>query len=830
MKFNTDKFQRQLKLEEEMQGMGVARFREEVQKARENEMETNITGVMRVMRHAFEPFVKAIDDWKDNCKKGTRIQGGGRTPHAYPYLKDIDSDVLAFLTLKTVLDNISKARTLPDVTIAIANQIVSEINFREFKKASPAHYAKVKEDVTRKTRNQSHISTVLKRSARKDNVELTQYPVPEKHKIGACLLGLMVDSTGLVELYTPPQMPNERKSPNTRVQPTAKTSEWLRESNARCELLSPVLMPMLVEPKDWKSPHSGGFWSEFIRIPLIRRASVAQLDEAENVEMWEVYQAINHMQKTRWKINKKVLEVMKSCADNKNPLGNLPAGMETPLPPVPPDIDTNTESRWLWRKKAALVYGENVRVRSKYIGLHKKLQIAERFADEEEIYFVYNLDFRGRVYPVQVHLNPQGDDVSKSLLTFAEGKPVDDETGAWLAVHGANLFGFDKVSLEDRVEWTKEHERKIVEVASDPLTYRWWTEADKPWCFLAFCFEWAEFLENPDTFKSHLPIALDGSCNGLQHFSAMLRDPIGGVATNLVPSEVPSDIYTLVATAVSKKLDIAAVAPIDPTLEKKEREKAEQDRMMARKWQGYITRAIVKRPTMTMPYGATMSGYKDQVAQILQEWKDDGKPAPDFGDEQWMGCAYLAKLIADSLAEIVVAAAAAMSWLQSVSDVVSEENLPIYWVTPVGFPVLQNYRNVLTKQVRTEIAGKFYNTAVAYGNGNKMNKRKMKAAISPNFVHSCDAAHLVRTVNLCEPNGIAALAMIHDSYGTHAADTPVLREVLRHAFVQIHETDPLLSFYEAMKRQSSNPDRIPPPPPKGGLELLKVLEADFFFA
>lgn len=813
MKFNTEKFQRQLKLEEEMQGMGVARFREEVQKARESGTETHTRGVMRIMRQAFEPFVKSIEEWKAKCEKGvvTRI---GQPHHAYQYLKDIDNDVLAFLTLKTVLDTISKARTLPDITIAIANQIVSEINFREFKKASPAHYAKVKDDVTKRTRTQSRIATVLKRSARRDAVELTQYPSPEKHKIGALLLGLMVDSTGLVEIYTPPMLPNDRTKPSPRVQPTAKTSEWLRESNARCELLSPVLMPMLVEPKDWKNPHNGGFWSDHIRLPLIRRAGQAQLDEAENIDMWEVYQALNHIQKTRWKINRKVLEVIRQCADNKNPLGNLPAGLELPLPPTPLDIETNTEARWRWRKAASLVYGENIRIRSKYIGLHKKLQIAERFVDEDEIYFVYNLDFRGRVYPVQVHLNPQGDDVSKSLLMFAEGKPVDDETGAWLAVHGANLFGFDKVSLEDRVAWTQQHTDKICEVAADPFENRWWTEADKPWCFLAFCFEWAEFTLHPGTFRSHLPIALDGSCNGLQHFSAMLRDPIGGAATNLVPADVPSDIYSIVATTVSGKLEVLA-AQGDP---------------MAQRWRGYVTRSLVKRPTMTMPYGATMSGYKDQVAGILQEWKDEGKPCPDFGDDQWLGCAYLAKLIADSLSEIVVAASEAMSWLQEVADVVSAENLPIYWITPVGFPVMQNYRNVLTKQVRTEIAGKFYNTSVAYGSGTKMNKRKMKAAISPNFVHSCDASHLVRTVNLCEANGINALAMIHDSYGTHAADTPRLREVLRHAFVQIHETDPLMSFYESMKRQSTQPDKIPPPPSKASLDLLKVLDADFFFA
>jgi DNA-directed RNA polymerase len=39
-----------------------------------------------------------------------------------------------------------------------------------------------------------------------------------------------------------------------------------------------------------------------------------------------------------------------------------------------------------------------------------------------------------------------------------------------------------------------------------------------------------------EEFVSHLPVAFDGSCNGLQNYSMMLRDEVGGAATNLVPS------------------------------------------------------------------------------------------------------------------------------------------------------------------------------------------------------------------------------------------------------------------------------------------------------
>jgi DNA-directed RNA polymerase len=106
----------------------------------------------------------------------------------------------------------------------------------------------------------------------------------------------------------------------------------------------------------------------------------------------------------------------------------------------------------------------------------------------------------------------------------------------------------------------------------------------------------------------------------------------------------------------------------------------------------------------------------------------------------------------------------------------------------------------------------------------------MRFAISPNFVHSCDAAHLVRTVNLAKENNINHLAMVHDSFACHATDTPALREILRHAFVQVHsETNPLRTFYEEVRLQVTDPDSIPEPPDCGDLDIEQVLEADFFF-
>lgn len=54
-------------------------------------------------------------------------------------------------------------------------------------------------------------------------------------------------------------------------------------------------------------------------------------------------------------------------------------------------------------------------------------------------------------------------------------------------------------------------------------------------------------LSRPLTVSS---LAQDGSCNGLQHYAALGRDSVGAASVNLVPSDVPQDVYSSVAAQV----------------------------------------------------------------------------------------------------------------------------------------------------------------------------------------------------------------------------------------------------------------------------------------
>ena len=117
----------------------------------------------------------------------------------------------------------------------------------------------------------------------------------------------------------------------------------------------------------------------------------------------------------------------------------------------------------------------------------------------------------------------------------------------WLGVHGANCFGI-KGTFEERYWWAIGNEQKIREWSGDPLKHRGWVESKEPWQFLAWCYEWVGYLDHGLGFVSRVPIALDGTCNGLQHYALMLRDRRTAAAVYLTKPETTRRVISPVSS------------------------------------------------------------------------------------------------------------------------------------------------------------------------------------------------------------------------------------------------------------------------------------------
>lgn len=125
-------------------------------------------------------------------------------------------------------------------------------------------------------------------------------------------------------------------------------------------------------------------------------------------------------------------------------------------------------------------------------------------------------------------------------------------------IHLANLAGMDKLSHGERATFVVANADVFFDNADQPLSgQRQWMKVDDPWQYLAACIEFANALryhDGPEAYPCSLPIQQDGTCNGLQHYSALGGDPLGAYSVNVLPSDRPQDVYSDVSAIVEKRI------------------------------------------------------------------------------------------------------------------------------------------------------------------------------------------------------------------------------------------------------------------------------------
>lgn len=798
-----DTLTRQKQLEEKMVSMGVERYRREIAKAKEKGRESETPASVALMSKAVEPLSDALYTYISEAMKGN----GGKNNLAAKQLKRLDPEVVAFITLKTLMDALSYKATVQKVATAIGASINHEINIQMLKDKEPKLFATVYKDLKKKTKHSKHQYAVYRNQATKARVVMEDWSATERFKVGNKALDLAIATTGWFKLY-------KRHKCLIEIQASDELKQFIMDKNARCELLSPVLLPLVHKPKRWSNLHNGGYYTKAIKMDMLKTLNKDYKRDANKLDMPEIYDTVNSLQEVPYRINKKVFDVLDLYLQVGNGAAGLPSAEEAPLPIKPNDIDTNKESLTKWKRKAAKVYKKNSARASKYLSTILTMQTAEQFLNEERFFYTWYLDFRSRLYPAQKYLTPQSADISKALLELADGVDiVDEEQLAWLNIVGANHYGFDKAPLQERANWIEERSELIIATAEDPYANKWWMDADKPWQFLSFCFEYAECSKTDLPFTSHLIGAVDATCSGIQHFSAMLLDESGAEAVNITPNEIRQDIYQRVADLMKQKINHTPTAELV-------------------KWLNFIDRSLIKQNVMTMPYSATLLGMRDQISSKIKELEEKGKPLPEIENVN-DDAKFLSKLSSECIDEIVVGARVVMTWLQDCAKVSAKAGLPISWTTPVGFTVLQDYQKKNVKTVKSILQGEvkkysFIDDSVK----GKLIKQKQASGIAPNFVHSADSAMLIRTITKCSKEGIQ-IVPVHDSFGTHVAHLPRLNRLLREAFLDIHlHNDMLKDFRERLIESLPEEfkDKVPPLPKRGNLDLTVVLESDYFFS
>ena len=172
--------------------------------------------------------------------------------------------------------------------------------------------------------------------------------------------------------------------------------------------------PMIIPPRDWVGPKDGGY--RWLNVDFMRtHGSNLQKEALQHADLSNVFDGLNVLGRTAWKINKEILDIGQHCWANNVAIGDIPPRNDVPVPVEParpdridaeffadkesPELQAFLKENREYREalfKSRRMQQKNMDLRSLRGSAILKLDQAEKFKDFERIYFPYNLDFRGR--------------------------------------------------------------------------------------------------------------------------------------------------------------------------------------------------------------------------------------------------------------------------------------------------------------------------------------------------------------------------------------------------------------------------------------------------
>jgi DNA-directed RNA polymerase len=641
---------------------------------------------------------------------------------------------------------------------------------------------------------------------------------PEKLSTGVFLIYLIAQHTGLITIET------RREGVRTVkfVKATDACIDYVEQVHEASKLLCPFALPMVIPPRPWSSVVEGGYLTDVPDNVLLKDGSLNVADYSTGDEPF--IQAANLQQSVAWKINTWVLDHLQHAWDKSLHIGKLMPREGFQVPPYPKHLPDDHADVTQWKFNARRIHDKNDATRNRRIATAKQLWVAHRMAKEPALYFPMQLDFRGRYYYRPPFVNPQANDIGRALLLFANGTRITQPSHYdWLKVHGANLYGHSKLTWKARLDWVDANLQSITACGCDPWAHaEFWTKADDAWQFLAFCRTVYEYTHEGNDYVCCLPVVLDCTCSGIQHYSALLRNEQMGELVNLLPSDKPQDIYSTVLAKVLDQLRTDATGHEDPKVQ-----------AHAESWlQLSPDRSLTKPVVMTLPYSAT----RRAVLQYCQDWALE-RSMDLYGKDGWCfkrgalaAMHYMATILYRETSVIIGPAKRAMAWFRRVGKVAGDNDIDLHWRSPAGLYVHQKYMDYRRTEIRlhhlSSVSMKLVGSYVPKG----LNPMRMGNGLSPNVIHSLDASHMAFTTIDAFAHGVRNLGGIHDCFACTPAEMDQVRDSVRNSFAAMYSDDWFTVIADELLQQlpAELHRQLPERPMLGQLDVNTVRSANYF--
>jgi DNA-directed RNA polymerase len=793
---------RQWKLEAEAARLGVQRLRERTRADEQRNYSSGTFWGRKLVDQQITDIAAKIEATKKRLTQGKAQHGGAKLQDV---LLTIEPEVLAAIAAKRTLDQIGKGKldngkyenSYVNVCLAIGKAVESEARFTWYERVAPKEFNGIKQRLFRPTTGTRQKETIVATLMTREGFQWARWSTPKKHQIGGYLLDC-------IALTVPWFVSTKRNTPGKKnglhiINIHPELAHLKEVMMGLAELLAPLAWPMVAEPAEWSNEERGGYLTnEHREIHRLVRGQRGPLTLGKTpLDM------LNTLQRVAYRINPVTANLMNSLAEHQLSLGsfNLRAN-EEPLPY--PGETAPEEVLTKWKKDRRDQENRNASLKGRRYRTLEVVMMMNKFLNEDRFYIPWSYDWRGRVYPIPSFMSPQGTDMEKSLYLFDKARPVTVDAERWLAIQVANTAGKDKLTLDERVQWVKENENVIVEIAKDPVSSLHLLETfDSPWCGTAACYEYYHCVILKDQATTSLPVATDATCSGLQHLSAMTLDGDTGRLVNVSPTPQPQDAYKAVLAKTIALL-------------------REGDHNDLADWAEAVGRPIAKRVVMTVPYAAEFQSNKDYIKDAITDFETE-QEKKGFERRRVTGSelGVLATTMREAMKIVVPGPIAVMEWIKTSARSYFRDEKggdKVVWVSPSGFPVTQDKRIPNIRRVKTQLLGDVIKTSVGDGFLGP-NVQKHCSGSAPNWIHSLDSALLHNSfAGFDQP-----FTLIHDSILTTATDMGYMSRVIRDEFVDIYKEMPLYKLAEALGAE------VPEGMVKNTLDLDTCPNSVYFF-
>jgi len=389
----------QERLEDEALANGARRFRKRLEELARNG-DATAEGAARKL------LLKTLDITIDGLNEVVAAQDQRPWYLLTPWLEQVGTDVAAYMTLKILLANPQQPQNIIYMAPKIAGLLFDEVRYRKLQKEARGLFNYRMRSFN--TSNLKHKAYSLNQTARYAGIEDEGISDREAMMIGMKLLNVCIANTHIGTLTTETRKIAGAWAKKKLFVLNNDIKELLEKTDDLLQFTRPQALPMVIPPLPWSTELNGGYHFGLRgKYGLVRKSTGKRAREAD---MPFVYEGLNTIQNTAWRVNPAVLRVVLDLRRAGSTLGGLPDAEPDQLPErsawmlqrLPKKSHTDEQAAELrdWKRRASAIKESNNLRASKLIEWLTAISLAEQFVAYDSIWFPHNLDFRGRTYPI----------------------------------------------------------------------------------------------------------------------------------------------------------------------------------------------------------------------------------------------------------------------------------------------------------------------------------------------------------------------------------------------------------------------------------------------